>query len=288
MPCSFGPSTLPARRCTSGAGPTKRSCRGHRSGAGDPDPPAAAGRRAGLAGGDRAASRARPGSAGGTVSGGSARGRRGPGGRRPARTVGAGGRRARSRGNVAAAGVRREPGGDAARRGWAEWWKSAPGRARSRRRSGGRYSIGTRPAASRAATSGSPRGITCGIGPTAGRPSSRISPFSAAGIIGRCTRRAIRSSDYPTACSSSGDRMAGRCPMCPAPPVVPADPSGNAPGAERRAGTQASCADGARPVVRGTAGRALGDRRIAASAGEALRRTSSPSARAPTSTARGA
>ena len=46
-----------------------------------------------------------------------------------------------------------------------------------------------------------------------------------------------------------------------------------APGAERRAGTQSPCAHGARSVVRGTAGRALGDRR-AASAGCA--RTSRP------------
>ncbi len=64
------------------------------------------------------------------------------------------------------------------------------------------------------AMSGSPRGITCGTGPTVGRPSCPILPCSAAGITGRCTRKAIRSSDYPTARSSSGDRMAAHCPTC--------------------------------------------------------------------------
>ncbi len=82
---------------------------------GGPDPPAAAGRRPGPAGRDGPASRARPGGAGRTVSGGCPRGRGSPGGCGPARAIGAGRRRARSRGNVAAAGVRREPGGDAAR-----------------------------------------------------------------------------------------------------------------------------------------------------------------------------
>ena len=61
--------------------------------------------------------------------------------------------RARFRGNVPAPGVRREPGGDAARRGRARWWRSGPGPGRFPRRCGARSTIGTGAAASRAAAS---------------------------------------------------------------------------------------------------------------------------------------
>ncbi len=87
------------RRASEAAAP------GPRPGVGDPDPAAAAGGRASPAGRGRAASRARPRGPGGALSGGGPRGRRGPGERGPAGAVGAGGRCARSRGNVAAAGV---------------------------------------------------------------------------------------------------------------------------------------------------------------------------------------
>ena len=105
------------------------------------------------------------------------------------------------------------------------WWKSGPERGRSRRRCGGRSSIGTRPAASRAVTSGSPRGITCGTGRTAGRRSCRTSRCSAAGITARCTRRATRSSDYPTETAVSAAGWPA-LPDVPPPPGVPADPAG--------------------------------------------------------------
>src|SRR5206468_1364519 len=78
---------------------------------------AAAGRRARAARGDVAPPRHRSRCAGRTISG--CRPRRCPGSRRSgsARAVHPRGRRARSRGNVSAPGVRREPGGDAARSG---------------------------------------------------------------------------------------------------------------------------------------------------------------------------
>jgi len=91
-------------------------------------------------------------------------------------------------------------------------WKSAPERARSHQRCGEPCGIGIRPAASRAAMSGSPRGITYGTGPTAVRRNYRIWRSSAAGITGQCTRRATSSSAYLTERSSSDGRMAGRCP----------------------------------------------------------------------------
>jgi hypothetical protein len=80
-----------------------------------PDSAAAACGRAGAPGGDDAPSRARSRGPGRAVPSGSAR-RCGSAGRPgSARPVGARGWAARSRGNVAEAGVRREPGGDAAR-----------------------------------------------------------------------------------------------------------------------------------------------------------------------------
>jgi uncharacterized protein DUF222 len=102
-------------------------------------------------------------------------------------------------------------------------------------------STGTRAAASRAARSGSLRGTTYAIGPTEARQSSRI---------------ALPPAGWPTAARRAGARGGARR-------------SGrSAPDAERRAGAHASCTHGARSVVRGAAGRAVGDRCVA-SAGEA-------------------
>jgi len=84
-----------------------------RRGRANPGP--AASRRAGAAGGDGTPSRARPRGAGRAVPGGGPRRRRGPGGCGATRPIRAGRGEPRSRGNVATAGVRREPGGDAAR-----------------------------------------------------------------------------------------------------------------------------------------------------------------------------
>ena len=79
---------------------------------------------------------------------------------------------------------------------------------------GGRSPIGTGAAASRAAASASARGIISATGRTAARRRGRTSRFCAAGIIGRCTRRATRSRAGPTARSGSGARTAARCLRC--------------------------------------------------------------------------
>ena len=147
--------------------------------------------------------------------------RRGAGGSGAARPVRARGRGARSRGNVAAPGVRREPGGDAARRGRAHRGGRGPDADDSAR-------IAARAPPPRPGlplpglrAAGSGRAITSIIGRRAARPRSRISRCSVAGITARCTRRAIRSIDSPTARFSSGDRMAScsptsrRRPRCP-------------------------------------------------------------------------
>jgi hypothetical protein len=69
-------------------------------------------------------------------------------------------------------------------------------------------------AAFRAAMCGPGRGITCATGPRAARRRCRTWPYCVGGITARCTRRATRSRGGPRACSSSDDRMAGRCPRC--------------------------------------------------------------------------
>ena len=113
---------------------------------------------------------------------------RGPG---SARAVRARGRLARSRGNVAAPGLRREPGGDAARRG--------------RTHRGGRARTRTIPPALRRALHHRDQGCRfpgcrfpfgqghhSAIGRKAGPPRSRTSLCSVAGTTARCTRRGIR------------------------------------------------------------------------------------------------
>ena len=108
-------------------------------------------------------------------------------------------------------------------------WRSAPGPGRFRRRYGGRSTIATAAAASRAAACGSARAITSATGRRAARPRSRISRCSVAGTTARCTRRATRSSDSPTARCSSGDPDGRLLPDVPPPPAVPADPVAGPP-----------------------------------------------------------
>ena len=73
------------------------------------------------------------------------------------------------------------------------------GRALSRPRYGARSIIETAVVASRAAPSVLDRAITFGTGPKEARRPCRIWLYCVAGIIGRFTRRAIRSRDSPTA-----------------------------------------------------------------------------------------
>ena len=182
------------RRCISGRASLGAARRPTDPVPGAADPGAAAGGCAGAAGRDRAASRAGSRRARRAVPGGGPRGRRGARGPGATRPIRAGRGEPRFRGNVPATGVRREPRGDATRRGRAEWWRSGPGRGRFRPRYDGRCSTGTRHVASRAAMCGSGRDITCSTGRRAGLPRWRISSCSVGAIIGRCTRRAIRSS----------------------------------------------------------------------------------------------
>jgi len=93
-------------------------------------------------------------------------------------------------------------------------WRSGPGPGRFLPLYAVPSTSGTRATASRGAMDASPRGIISATGPTAAPPRSRTSHSSAAGITGRCTRRATRSRGYPTAPSSSGDRTATRCLRC--------------------------------------------------------------------------
>src|SRR5215813_11466463 len=94
--------------------------------------------------------------------------------------------------------------------------RSPPGHARSRRRSDERCTIATRVVASRAAACGSDKVITSFTGLRADRRCSRTSPCSVAGTIALFTKRAIRSSDWPTARCDSDDRTARSYWKCPA------------------------------------------------------------------------
>ncbi len=100
-------------------------------------------------------------------------------------------------------------------------WRSGPGRGRFLPLYAVPSTIGTKAAASRGAASASPRGITSATGLTGARPRSRTSPCSAAGIIGRCTRRATRSRAHPTGRSNSGGRTAARYLRCRRLPKCP-------------------------------------------------------------------
>ena len=92
--------------------------------------------------------------------------------------------------------------------------RSEPERGRFRRRCGGRYTIATEAAGSRAATPGSGRAITYGTGRRAARRRCRTWRYCVAAITARCMRRATRSSPGPKARSSSGGQTVGRCPTC--------------------------------------------------------------------------
>ena len=177
-----------------------------------PDPGPAAGGRAGPARGDGPPPRARSRRAGRAVPGGGPRRRPGAGGPGSARPVGAGGRGARFPRNVAAPGVRREPGGDAAR----------PGRAPR----GGRRPDPNDPAraAARAPPPG-PRlplpGLRAPVRPGASRPPlgarrpdhaleprAALSPAPPRGPRGGLPRRTTARRRR----SGSGGRTAGPCP----------------------------------------------------------------------------
>jgi len=91
-------------------------------------------------------------------------------------------------------------------------WRSVPGPAPSRPRSGGLCAIEIGPVASRAATCAPGRGITCITGPREDRRPSRISFYSAGAIIARFTRRAIASRARWTARCGSPDLTGVHCP----------------------------------------------------------------------------
>ena len=256
-----------------GRGPRGAVSAAARAGAGrrPADDGAAAGGRAGAAGGDGAPPRPRSRRPGRALPGGGPRRCRGAGRPRAARPVGARGRRSRSRGNVPAPGVRRQPGGDAPRRRGAPAWRSGPGPGRSRRRCGGRSTTATAAAASRAAGSASARAITSVTGPMEGPPRSRISPCSVVATTAPSTRRATRWIGSRTA-SFEFRRPDGRAlPEVPPPPWVPADPVAVLRAAERggRAAPHANTGD---PGLAGRAARrGLRDRRLASAGPHALR-----------------
>jgi len=77
-------------------------------------------------------------------------------------------------------------------------WKSSPGPARFRRRSGAPCSIATMGAASRAVACAQARPITSITGRKAARRRLAIWRCCAVGITGRCTRKVIGLSVYPT------------------------------------------------------------------------------------------
>ncbi len=182
----------------------------------------------------------------------------------------------RSRGNVAAPGVRREPRRHAARRG------RARGRGR-RPHADDPAGVAARAAASgprlplpRAAECGSARAITSVTGRPAARRCSPISRCSAGGITAACTKTAIRSSDSPTARSNSGVRTGACCPMSRLRRRCPDDPLEALCAANVDARTPHRRAHGAGGVARRALGRRLGDR-CPASSGQPLRHTASSS-----------
>ena len=128
-----------------------------------------------------------------------------------ARPVRPRGRHARFRGNVPPPGVRRDPGGDATRSGWANRgsWRAdadhstgAPARAAPPRP---RLPV---PGLRRAR---SVRVITSATGPRAGPPRSRTSRCCVGAITAPSTRRDTRWNDSPTANYGSGDRTEDLC-----------------------------------------------------------------------------
>ena len=190
-----------------------------------PDHGPAAGRRAGAARGDGPPPRARSRRPGRALPGGGPRRRPGAGGPGAARPVGPRGRRARFRGNVPAPGVRREPGGDAPRRGRARRGGRGPDPDDSPGAAAGAPPPGPGLPLPGLRASASARGITSATGPTAARPRSRTSRCSVAGTTAPSTRRATRSSDEPDG-ALRFRRPDGRpLPEVPPPPRCPPIPS---------------------------------------------------------------
>ena len=92
--------------------------------------------------------------------------------------------------------------------------KSAPERGRFRRRYAARFNIATKVVAFPGAGCRSDRAITFGTGHMAARRNCRISRCSVDDIIGRCTKRAFRSSDRRMENCASAGRTGVRCPTC--------------------------------------------------------------------------
>ena len=105
-------------------------------------------------------------------------------------------------------------------------WRSAPARARSRRRYEGRSSTETRAAASPVAECASDRAITSATGPRAAPRRSRTWPSCVVAITERYTRRASRSSAGRMASSRSGILTVGKSRVWRRPPRFPTIPWG--------------------------------------------------------------
>ena len=148
-------------------------------------------------------------------------------------------------------------------------WRSGPGRGRFPRRCGAHSSTGTGAAASRAAESGSARGITCATGRKGGRPRSATSPCSVASTTAPSTKRATRSSASPMGRSGSGGRTAGPCPTSRSRPRCPPIRSRPCARTTRRKGFASTRGQHAR-LAGGAPGSGLGNR-CPASPGHASR-----------------
>ena len=145
-------------------------------------------------------------------------------------------------------------------------WKCPLEAARYRRPYDGRCTTEIAAVASRAAGSASGRATISVTGRKEARRRSRISSCSVAGTIAPCTRKAIRSSDCPTASSSSAGRTAVCSYTCRRSRECPNSRRGSTR-SERRARARPGRADRNARVARGAAERGLRDRR-APSAGD--------------------
>ena len=126
--------------------------------------------------------------------------------------------RARFRGNVAAPGLRREPGGHAPRRGRARAGGRSPDPDDSAGASAGAAPSGPELSLPGLPACGSGRAITCATGPRAAPPRCRTSRCCAAAITARSTKRATRSiastrrrAPVPTAGWPAATRGAAAC-----------------------------------------------------------------------------
>ena len=142
--------------------------------------------------------------------------------------------------------VRREPGGDAARRGRAH----RGGRGPDEDDSAG-VAARAPPPRPGLPLPGLPAAVRAGPSPPslgAGWPNDALEPrHNVAGTTARCMRRAIRSSDSPTARCSSGDRTASCCPTFRPRPGCPPIRSRRSARSTRRRGSASTRARPARP-----------------------------------------